>query len=78
MKYSSIEGVSKPVSRIVQGTAFSGTVSDMFDTMLVLFDDVLEQGVTTFDMAHNYGGGDVERVFGHWLKTRACAMRSSS
>ena len=70
MKYSTIEGVSKPVSRIVQGTAFSGKVSDKFDYILGLFDDALEQGITTFDMAHNYGGGDVERVFGHWLKTR--------
>ena len=70
MKYGSIEGVSKPVSRIVQGTAFSGRVSDQSDYMLRLFDDVFELGVTTFDMAHNYGGGDVERIFGQWLKTR--------
>ncbi len=73
MKYSSIEGVAKPVSRIVQGTAgtaFYGSVSDQRDYMLGLFDDALEQGITTFDMAHNYGGGDVERFFGHWLKTR--------
>lgn len=70
MKYGRIDGVSKPVSRIVQGTAFSGKVADKQDYMLRLFDDVLEMGVTTFDMAHNYGGGDVERVFGQWLKTR--------
>lgn len=70
MKYGRIDGVSKPVSRIVQGTAFSGTVLDMEDSILRLFDDVFAMGVTTFDMAHNYGGGDVERVFGRWLKTR--------
>ncbi len=71
MKYGNIEGVPKPVSRIVQGTAFSGRKSDHEDYMLSLFDHAFEMGVTTFDMAHNYGGGEVERTFGHWLKTRA-------
>ena len=42
----------------------------MEDNMLRLFDDALASGITTFDMAHNYGGGDVERVFGKWLKSR--------
>ncbi len=70
MKYGNIEGVRKPVSRIVQGTAFSGRKSNYEDYMLSLFDDVFEMGVTTFDMAHNYGGGAVERTFGQWLKTR--------
>ncbi len=68
MKYGTIEGVSKPVSRIVQGTTAIGR-SNM-DASLRLLDEVFELGLTTFDMANNYGGGDVERVFGHWLKTR--------
>ncbi len=70
MKYGSIEGVNKPVSRIVQGTSSNEIGMDNLDATLRLLDEAFEQGVTTFDMANNYGGGDVERAFGHWLKSR--------
>jgi len=68
MKYGTIAGVDKPVSRIVQGTTVIGSAN--MDASLRLLDEVFELGVTTFDTARNYGGGDVERVLGHWMNTR--------
>ena len=52
----------------MQGTTIIGAADR--DASLRLLDEVFERGVTTFDLANNYGGGDVERVFGHWLTTR--------
>ncbi len=68
MKYGSIPGISKPVSRLVQGTVMMNP-NDR-DNSFSLLDAVFEAGCTTFDTAHNYGGGSVERVFGAWLNDR--------
>ena len=69
MKYGQIEGVSKPVSRIVQGSA--GPISsERLDESFKLLDDVLELGVTAIDTAHNYGRGDIERTVGQWMNDR--------
>jgi aryl-alcohol dehydrogenase-like predicted oxidoreductase len=68
MKYANIEGVSKPVSRIVQGT--TPINSKELDFSFKLLDDVFEQGVTTFDTAHVYGSGDNERTVGQWFNDR--------
>lgn len=68
MKYANIEGVSKPVSRIVQGT--TPINSKELDFSFMLLDDVFEQGVTTFDTAHVYGSGDNERTVGQWFNDR--------
>ncbi|MEX1018095.1 MAG: aldo/keto reductase, partial [Litorilinea sp.] len=35
-----------------------------------LLDAVLDMGGTTFDTAHGYGGGDVERTVGRWVRDR--------
>ena len=35
-----------------------------------LLDAVFELGCNTFDTAHVYGRGDVERAFGQWLRSR--------
>ena len=35
-----------------------------------LLDAVFESGGNTFDSAHVYGNGDVERVFGRWIRSR--------
>ncbi len=68
MLYGEIEGVDKPVSRIVQGTGFIATkeTEDMFQLM----DAALEAGINTFDTAHFYGQGEVERIFGRWIADR--------
>ncbi|MGB1288021.1 MAG: aldo/keto reductase, partial [Aggregatilineales bacterium] len=69
MQYGKIEGVNKPVSRIVQGTNGFISTNDP-DSSFRLLDTALEMGITTFDTAHIYGNGDVERIFGQWMKAR--------
>ncbi len=68
MQYGQIDGVSKPVSRIVQGTTMIN--SGDLDGSLKLLDDVFELGITTFDTAHVYGRGDNERTVGRWINER--------
>lgn len=68
MLYGRIPGNPKPISRLVQGTAFvnSGNAADAMS----LFDAVLAMGCTAFDTAHAYGGGQSERILGEWMQTR--------
>lgn len=33
-------------------------------------DDIYALGCTTFDTAHVYGNGDIERTFGKWMNDR--------
>lgn len=68
MHYGSIAGVSKPVSQLVQGTVMLSDVTEAEN--FALFDAVLETGINTFDTAHVYGNGQVERVFGRWIQSR--------
>ena len=62
MNYGRVPGVEKPVARIVQGTVMIR--SDDKERSFALLDEVFAQGGTTFDTAHQYGGGDTERTFG--------------
>jgi aryl-alcohol dehydrogenase-like predicted oxidoreductase len=68
MRYGSVPGIEKQVSRLVQGTVPVSTkaLEDSFS----LLDAVVAQGGNTFDTAHVYGGGDNERAFGKWIKER--------
>lgn len=68
MQYVSLPGLTKEVSRIVQGTVMlsSRRESEGF----ALLDAVYEAGCNTFDTAHVYGNGDVERVLGRWINSR--------
>lgn len=68
MEYGALPDVSKPVSRLVQGTVMIRSAD--LDTSFALLDAVYELGGTTFDTAHGYGGGDCERTFGRWLRER--------
>lgn len=68
MKYSQIDGVEKPVARLLQGTVMLGT--DSRDDDFRLLDALMENGFTTFDCAHNYGGGDCEKALGDWISSR--------
>ena len=69
MKYVEIDGVSKPISRLVQGSI--GIVSaDDIDGSFAMLDKMLEHGVNIIDTAHGYGRGDVERVVGRWINDR--------
>ena len=68
MEYGMIPGIDKPISRLVQGTVMVGT--DKLDYSFELLDAIYELGCTCFDTAHGYGGGDVERAVGQWIRER--------
>lgn len=68
MQMRTLDGVSKPVSRIVLGTMIiNRNEQEKSDALL---DAALELGITTLDTAHGYGGGDTERAIGVWLQKR--------
>jgi aryl-alcohol dehydrogenase-like predicted oxidoreductase len=68
LKYGSVPGIDKRVSRLVQGTVPIGTKKLV--ESFALMDAVVAQGGNTFETAHVYGGGDNERAFGQWLRDR--------
>ncbi len=68
MQYASLSGLSKRISRIVQGTVMLSSENE--SEGFALLDAVFEMGCNTFDTAHVYGNGDVERVFGRWVRDR--------
>lgn len=69
MKYGTVEGVNKPVSRVVMGTMLEGGTSN-WPQANMLFDDYFEYGGNTFDTAWVYAGGDSERCLGRWIRNR--------
>jgi len=68
MQYGQIPGVTKPVARLIQGTVMIGT--DKLEASFALLDEILALGGNTFDAAHIYGNGDVERALGRWVAAR--------
>ncbi len=71
MKYGSVAGIEKPVARIVQGTVMIRSEEEGDEERsFALLDEVFAHGGTTFDTAHQYGGGDCERTFGRWVRER--------
>ncbi len=66
MRYGSLEGVDKKISRLVMGC----------DNQLalphgsVMFDDFFERGGTAFDTAWLYARGQCERILGRWIENR--------
>lgn len=66
MKYGQIEGVSKPISRLVMGADNQRNLS----YASVMFDDFFERGGNCFDTAYIYGGGKMEKLLGQWVKNR--------
>ena len=68
MKYGHIDGIDKPVSRLVQGCTMIG--QGQVEENFALLDAVFEAGCTAFDTAHVYGGGKSERVLGRWVNER--------
>ncbi len=66
MKYGSIAGIEKPISRLVMGTALITT----WPHASVMLDDFFEQGGTCFDSAYIYSSGTSEKMLGHWVKNR--------
>ncbi len=68
MQYGEVPGVGKPVSRLVQGTVMLTTKDPEYSFRML--DEVYALGCRTFDTAHGYGVGDVERAFGRWIGER--------
>lgn len=68
MKYGSLPGISKPISRLVQGTVMINSKEK--DASFALLDGIFELGCNCFDTANIYGGGDNERTVGEWIRTR--------
>src|SRR5947209_4858713 len=66
MKYGSIAGVEKPISRLVMGVDNQTS----WPHASVMFDDFFEHGGTCFDTAYIYASGACEKMLGHWVKNR--------
>jgi aryl-alcohol dehydrogenase-like predicted oxidoreductase len=66
MSYGQIQGIHKPVSRLVMGVDNQRTLAHAS----VMFDDFVERGGTCFDTAYIYGQGLQERLLGQWVKSR--------
>jgi aryl-alcohol dehydrogenase-like predicted oxidoreductase len=68
MKYGDIEGIDKPVSRLVIGAM--GHTQPYLPYESVLFDEFFMRGGYCFDTAHIYGEGQSEQILGRWIKNR--------
>lgn len=68
MQYGHVEGIDKPISRLVQGTVYFGDGSDA--VAFPVFDAAFAAGCNTFDTAHVYGKGASERILGRWIASR--------
>jgi len=68
MQYGSVPGVTKPISRLAQGTATFFDPSDQA-ACFEMMDLSTEFGINTFDTAHCYGK-DKSVMFGKWLKEK--------
>jgi predicted dehydrogenase/aryl-alcohol dehydrogenase-like predicted oxidoreductase len=66
MKFGRIPGIEMPVSRLVMGVDNQRTLP----MAQVMFDDFFESGGNCFDTAYIYGGGECEKMLGHWVKDR--------
>lgn len=66
MKYGTIVGIEKPISRLVMGVDNQTT----WPHASVMFDDFFEQGGTCFDSAYIYASGVCEKMLGHWIANR--------
>jgi predicted dehydrogenase/aryl-alcohol dehydrogenase-like predicted oxidoreductase len=62
MRYGQVNGIDKPVSRLVLGVDNQRTMPHA----AAMFDDYIEKGGNTFDTAWIYAQGLQEKLFGHW------------
>lgn len=66
MTYSRIEGLDKPISRMVMGC----DNQESFAHAAVMFDAWYACGGNAFDTAYMYHGGKMERLLGQWHESR--------
>ena len=76
MKYGSVAGVDKKVSRICQGSIMF--TEEKLDEAFALMDAAYEIGINCIDSAWIYGGGDCERCVGKdpYLLEVDCILRA--
>ena len=67
MIYGAIEGLPKPLPRIIFGTL---PLVNADATTFSLLDSVMEMGCYALDTAHAYGDGASEQVIGDWIQAR--------
>ncbi len=66
MQMRDIKGVANPVSALIMGCDNQTSMPHA----AIQFDDFCMQGGNTFDTAHLYGDGIMERLLGRWMKDR--------
>jgi predicted dehydrogenase/aryl-alcohol dehydrogenase-like predicted oxidoreductase len=66
MRYGTIAGIAKPISRLVMGVDNQRTLPHA----AVMFDDFFARGGNAFDTAWVYAGGQCERLLGQWVRER--------
>lgn len=66
MRYGSLPGVNKPISRLVMGV----DNQTVWSHAAVMFDDFFARGGNCFDSAYIYGRGQCEKILGQWLHNR--------
>jgi aryl-alcohol dehydrogenase-like predicted oxidoreductase len=65
MDYVQVQGLEKPVSRLILGSG--GLSPDHMDHVRMMMDAYRAIGGNTVDLAYIYGGGSCERAIGLWL-----------
>ncbi|MFT5090556.1 MAG: aryl-alcohol dehydrogenase-like predicted oxidoreductase [Candidatus Latescibacterota bacterium] len=68
MEYGKVAGIDKKVSRLVQGCIMLNRKN--LEEGYALLDAACAAGITAYDSAHLYGGGEVDRVLGLWMEKR--------
>lgn len=66
MKFGTIDGLEKPVSRLIQGTAHFTEMGD--DASFALLDTSIEAGITALDTARHYGQSEL--ILARWMQSR--------
>jgi len=66
MRYGRVDGLDKPVSRLVIGVDYHRA----WPHTAVMLDDFFERGGTCFDTAYMYGAGRSEELLGAWVASR--------
>ncbi len=69
MKYGRLPGLDKPVSRQILGIMMAPPPNSL-SYPSVMFDEYFRNGGNTFDTAYIYGGGEVDRILGRWIRNR--------
>ena len=68
MEYGNVPGIEKKISQLVQGCIMLNR--NKKEEGFALLDAAFAAGITAYDSAHGYGGGEVDRMLGLWMEAR--------